>query len=185
MAIKFATLRSPSPIQTASTKSDSSAPLITFTLREYDDNKLPTVHGDTTAAFVDLVVVDGKLAGTTQERWAAFGNLGKQIGEALDEGDIAVGRITSGEVSVAVAGSASTTQKRLPTSRRLEKALRRRSQPRRPRSIRRALRDERPGRSNAPGPSATSHSLTQLDHEGLGNDVTPDRVRQLLPIRPY
>lgn len=96
MAIKFATPKKSESDTDGIDKSDLVGALIAFTLREYDD-KLPTVHGDTTAAFVDLVVVDGKLAGTTQERWAAFGNLGKQIGEALDEGDIAVGRITSGK----------------------------------------------------------------------------------------
>ena len=131
MAIKFATLKKSESDTDGIDKSDLVGALIAFTLREYDD-KLPTVHGDTTAAFVDLVVVDGKLAGTTQERWAAFGNLGKQIGEALDEGDIAVGRITGGSQRRAVAGSASTTQKSLPTSRRLRRRWRRRSQPRRP-----------------------------------------------------
>ena len=44
-----------------------------------------------------LTVVDGPLAGKTEPEWVQFGNLARQIGEALDVGTQAPGRIETGK----------------------------------------------------------------------------------------
>lgn len=75
-------------------KQDIVGELVVLTLTEYND-ALPTQYGETTAAFCDLVVVTGKHAGS-YTGWGAFGLLGKQIGEALDEGESHPARIISG-----------------------------------------------------------------------------------------
>lgn len=77
------------------TKSDLDGALVVFTLRKVDHD-FPTKLGTTTAATVDLLVVDGKHAGTELPDWLAFGNLGRQLG-AIPVGETGLGRIVSGD----------------------------------------------------------------------------------------
>lgn len=75
-------------------KQDLVGELIVVTLNTYNPEQ-PTSFGETQAAFCDLVVVTGEHKGQ-YPGWAAFGLLGKQIGEAIDEGQTAPCRVTSG-----------------------------------------------------------------------------------------
>ena len=76
------------------TKQDLVGELIVVTLTSYNP-ALPTTYGSPPAAFCDLIVVSGKHHGR-YDGWAAFGLLGKQIGEALEEGQTAPCRVISG-----------------------------------------------------------------------------------------
>lgn len=77
------------------TKESLVGSLVAITAVGYDAN-FPTSYGDQPMAEFDLLVVDGKFAGYVEESRREFGNLAKQIGTALQRGEMALGRIESG-----------------------------------------------------------------------------------------
>ena len=76
-------------------KDDLLDTLAVFQVTEYDP-EASTKYGTTATVICHTTVCEGELAGTVEERFFAAGNLAKQIGEALDVGDMAPGRIVKG-----------------------------------------------------------------------------------------
>lgn len=77
------------------TKQDLLGSLVVLRLREYDP-EFSSRFGTTQAAFLEeLYVCDGEHAGVYQDK-AYFGLIARQIGEALEAGQIAPARVVSG-----------------------------------------------------------------------------------------
>lgn len=68
--------------------------LVAFSVIAYTP-EAETQYGTNADVTVDLLVVDGRLAGRRDRQWRAFGNLARQLG-AQPVGETVVARITSG-----------------------------------------------------------------------------------------
>lgn len=77
------------------TKDQLVGSLIAITGGDYDP-AFDTSYGEQPMAEFDLVVIDGEFAGYTEDARREFGNLAKQIGAALNRGELGLGRIESG-----------------------------------------------------------------------------------------
>lgn len=77
-------------------KQDLVGQIVIPRVREYHP-ELPSAYGTTQACFIDeLIVATGEHAGRyTDVAW--FGLLGRQVGEALGEGEVAPCRIVAGK----------------------------------------------------------------------------------------
>jgi hypothetical protein len=91
----FATPRTPQQSD-GFTKEDLLNELIVVQVDDYDP-KTPTKYGTSATLLGTVTVVTGELAGVVEPRFYCAGNLARQIGEALDVGSMAPGRIIKGQ----------------------------------------------------------------------------------------
>jgi hypothetical protein len=91
----FATPRTPQQSD-GFTKEDLLNELIVIQVDDYDPNT-PTKYGPSATLLGTVTVVTGELAGVVEPRFYCAGNLARQIGEALDVGSMAPGRIIKGQ----------------------------------------------------------------------------------------
>lgn len=91
----FATPRTPERSD-GFTKEDLLNELIVVQVDDYDP-KTPTKYGTSATLLATVTVVTGELAGVVEPRFYCAGNLARQIGEALDVGAMAPGRIIKGQ----------------------------------------------------------------------------------------
>ena len=77
-------------------KDDLLDALIVVKVKEYNPDT-ETKYGRTATLIAHVTVVDGAHAGEVEPRFYAAGNLARQIGDALDEGAMAPGRIRKGD----------------------------------------------------------------------------------------
>jgi hypothetical protein len=91
----FATPRTPQQSD-GFTKEDLLNELIVVQVDDYDP-KTPTKYGTSATLLGTVTVVTGELAGVVEPRFYCAGNLARQIGDALDVGTMAPGRIVKGQ----------------------------------------------------------------------------------------
>lgn len=91
----FATPRTPAASTDGLRKGDLLGALCVFKVLEYEPQAM-TKYGSSAAVRCEVTVVDGPHAGRVEPGFFAAGNLARQIGDALDVGTMAPGRVRQG-----------------------------------------------------------------------------------------